>query len=347
MRTRPTERNLRAIAAIEPKTGRVLFAAGSASALDAVSDGVTDGDGHRLSAAELPQAAAREGRPYGPADLRIDLDGASADVVVEVVRARDGAGADAGVSLLTIAPKTHEPAEDARDRFLAVATHELRSPLTSLQLDLERIRRWLGREESVRGPDVAARMDRALGQIARLTTLVQNLLDVSRMQSGRLVLSRARSDLCAIAREMIDTLRPQAAAAGTDVALTTCVPLVGMWDRVRVEQILHNLVTNAIKYGRSEAPIEVSVAAHDGAALLAVRDHGRGVAPRDRARIFAPYERADEAQAHKSLGLGLAIVREIASAHRGSVRLESPADGGSRFVVELPLVDAGPDDGPT
>lgn len=236
---------------------------------------------------------------------------------------------------------------EVRDEFLSIASHELRTPLTALQLQLQAALRWVERAGAVGEAGLGRKLQIARRQTERLATLVDGLLDVSRISLGRLALEPEPLDLAAVVRAVVERHTAQAQAAGCSLALEAGEAVAGQWDRSRMEQVVANLVTNAIKYGRSEAPIEVSVAAHDGAALLAVRDHGRGVAPRDRARIFAPYERADEAQAHKSLGLGLAIVREIASAHRGSVRLESPADGGSRFVVELPLVDAGPDDGPT
>lgn len=333
------------MAGIEVGTGRRWFATAQDDALDALAGpapegtSVTDVAGHPLAAEELPLHAAREGRPYPETDLRIVHGDEVTEVVASVICSEPVAGAPR-VALLVVAPK--EDGEAAtRERFVAIAAHELRSPIASLQLDLTRLKRRLAQTETVRGPDVADDMDRALRQVARLTTLVQNILDASRLDGAGIALALEEEDLCAIVTEMVDTLRLQARPTANEIILAPCEAVHGMWDRVRLEQVLNNLVANAIRYGGRGKPIRIAVTAEGGSARIEVRDHGPGIAPEDRRRIFEPFTRArataPESSASHSLGLGLYVVREIVRAANGRVHVESPPDGGAKFVVELPI----------
>ena len=336
-----------AIAAIEVGSGRVLYTTGDRSLLEALLGGdhagrprITDPTGRILAARELPRRAAVEGVAYAPRELRVWHEGIATDVVATVARPRTVDGREEAISLLTVTPAV-ERADATRERFVTIATHELRSPIASLQIDLERLKRRIGRGDALDPADLARDLERPLRQVTRLTLLIQNLLDVTRMQTDAFALARERGDLCAIVSEVVEPLVGQAAAAGCELIMSPCEPIVGLWDRVRVEQILHNLVSNALKYGGGGKPIRVGVERRGRVARLTVRDEGPGVAPEERERIFEPFVRGrgrDDAVATHSLGLGLYIVREIVAAYGGSVTVKGPAGGGATFEVELLVV---------
>ncbi|WP_395832843.1 sensor histidine kinase [Archangium violaceum] len=224
----------------------------------------------------------------------------------------------------------------ARDTFLSVASHELKSPITVLQLVLERLQRGAHREGSLPGSVLAERLEPALRQVRRLGVLVQNLLDVSRARNNRFVLDRERFELGGLVREVGERFVEQARQVGSELTVEDCPQVEVHWDRLRVEQALSNLITNAIKYGAG-GPITVRAEARDGAVSLRVEDRGIGVPEGDRERIFNPFERAASGHRVESLGLGLYIVREIARAHGGSVGVMGRDGGGSCFTLRLPL----------
>lgn len=222
-----------------------------------------------------------------------------------------------------------EQALRAREEFLSVASHELRTPLTALILQLELLAR--GPEEHTGN----GKLEAAMRQTRRLARLVDELLDVSRISAGRLQLDVDRVDLVALVREVLARHEDEARRAGSSVVLAATSEVIGVWDRMRIEQVLTNLVTNAIKYGEGK-PIEVGVDATDTLARIRVCDHGLGIDADDQARIFARFERAVSQRSYGGLGLGLWIVRQIVEAHGGSVQVASAAGQGSTFVVELP-----------
>jgi PAS domain S-box-containing protein len=224
-----------------------------------------------------------------------------------------------------------------RDEFLAVASHELKTPLTALEMQVETIVRVLERDP-LAGPTstrVATKVAAIRRASARLTVLVDQLLDLSRISSGRLALERARVDLGALARDVVADFQEAAARAGASISLHVDGAVVGSWDGARLEQVATNLLTNALKYG-SGRPIEVRVAERDGKALLSVRDQGIGIAREHQARIFERFERVVSAREYGGFGLGLWIVRQIVEAHGGAIAVESAPGVGSAFVVELP-----------
>jgi signal transduction histidine kinase len=184
------------------------------------------------------------------------------------------------------------------------------------------------------------RIDKALRildrQLARLGHLVDELLDVTRLNAARLTLSRAPVDLAALSREVVERMSQQLADARCHVELDLDEPVVGRWDPSRLEQVLMNLLSNAMKYGAGGL-VQVSVRRQGDRALLVVRDHGMGIAEADQARIFERFERAVSVRNFGGLGLGLYIARSIVAAHGGSVRVESKPGAGATFIVELPL----------
>ncbi|MDC0677624.1 AAA family ATPase [Sorangium atrum] len=231
-----------------------------------------------------------------------------------------------------------QEAIERRDEFLLVASHELKTPLTSLKMQAHLLARLLPRFQ--RAEVAPERIDAAIQvlnrQIARLAHLVNELLDVTRLNAGRLSLARAPLDLAALTREVVERMHQQLADARCRTHLDLEGPVVGDWDASRVEQVLINLLSNALKYGAG-APIHVVVRGLEGRALLVVRDHGIGVAEADQARIFERFERAVSVRNFGGLGLGLYIVRWIVTSHGGTICVESAPGAGATFIVELPL----------
>jgi PAS domain S-box-containing protein len=224
----------------------------------------------------------------------------------------------------------------ARDEFLSVASHELRTPLSALQLSVQVL---LG--ASAQGPDVLspallkAKLELAARQIERLTKLIAELLDVSRITAGRLRLELEDTDLSAVVRDVAGRLGDEAARAHSQLVVSTAAPVAGRWDRMRVEQVITNLLSNAFKFGGGE-PVEITVEDGPGVGRLVVVDHGIGIAAEDVERIFDRYEQATSSRVFGGLGLGLYIARQIVEAHGGTIRAESQPGAGSTFIVELP-----------
>ncbi|HEX7623458.1 MAG TPA: ATP-binding protein [Anaeromyxobacteraceae bacterium] len=230
-----------------------------------------------------------------------------------------------------------EEAVRARDEFLAIASHELKTPLTPLQLKLQSLRRLATSGELAQySPD---RLLQVFGgaerQVKRLTGLINDLLDVSRITSGRLRLDLQLVDMGGVVRDALEAHRSETTAAGCDVVLDVSPGLVGHWDPIRLDQVFTNLLTNALKYAPG-APIEISAHGDDTTVRLILRDHGPGISAEDGERIFLPFERAVSYLSVSGFGLGLYIVRQIVQAHFGTVRLESAPGGGATFTVELP-----------
>lgn len=224
----------------------------------------------------------------------------------------------------------------ARDEFLSIASHELRTPLTALRLALENMRRVSTRGDSERLPPqyVERVLATAERQGQRLEKLVTALLDVSRIQMGRLELDVDEVDLGTIVAEVAAQFEDEAAQTGSTLRVHG-ESVRGYWDRLRISQVVTNLLANAVKYGGGN-PVEIEYGPHEDRATLVVRDHGIGIDPVDQPQIFERFERAVSSRNYGGLGLGLYIVKRIVEAHGGTVRVESTSGAGATFFVELP-----------
>ncbi|MGE6758477.1 ATP-binding protein [Corallococcus interemptor] len=222
-----------------------------------------------------------------------------------------------------------------RDDFLSIAAHELKTPLTSLQLHIQ------GLQAKARGAPMppeklTAKLESAYSQTQRLGKLVNDLLDISRIAQGQLHIKREDVDLVALVRAQLERSREALTRAECEVRFHASEPrLIGHWDALRLEQVVGNLLTNAMKYGAGK-PVEVTLDGDATRVRLEVRDHGIGIAEEDRARIFERFERAVSVRHYGGFGLGLWIVREIVQALGGNIDVASAPEQGSTFTVTLP-----------
>jgi PAS domain S-box-containing protein len=219
-----------------------------------------------------------------------------------------------------------------RDEFLSIASHELKTPLTALQLQLLNLQNQPPGDEEKR----ARNMDRARRLADRLGQLVEMLLDVSRIATGKFKLNPESFDLGETAREIGERLRESASAARCDLSVEVAAPLEGRWDRLRIEEILTNLISNSIKYAAGQ-PIQVSLTQGPDMAIIEVRDGGPGIPEAELTRIFERFERAASASHYGGMGLGLYVARQIVEAHGGTIVASNHPLGGASFVVRLPL----------
>jgi PAS domain S-box-containing protein len=352
-------------------TGRILRASGSAAELcgasplwqpferafdvrppQGVAPGTAPGPAARAVAAALRGVTVRglEGRLVRP-------DGTAADVQVSAAPIDDALGRLVGcvVTLTDITERRRYEQEreellgrvealvaglqralDARDEFLSIASHELKTPLTALNLHLEGLLRQAARggADAV-PPAVQERLRVVERQGKRIGQLVNDLLDVTRIRAGRVALRVEEVDLAALVADAVERMRGAAAQAGCELTLAVEGPASGRWDRSRLDQVVVNLLSNALKYGRGR-PVAVRVEGGPEEVRLSVADGGIGIAPEDHARIFKRFERAVTTPEYGGLGLGLWIAHEIVRLLGGAIRVESRLGAGARFVVELP-----------
>ena len=243
-----------------------------------------------------------------------------------------------------------EKAVGIRDEFLSIASHELRTPLTALSLQIQLLVRAItqGKKDDLITGRFRKMAEIAELQIHRFAHLIETLLNFSSIQSGRLKLEYSIFDLNELVRESIERLIPELKNAGCEIKMNLGQPVIGEWDRLRLEQVLINLLSNGMKYARGK-PLEVSVSSQgqgqgqgDGESVwILVTDHGRGIAPQDKEKIFQRFERVGDTKSVSGLGLGLYVVREIIDTHSGTVNVKSELGVGSTFEVHLPMKATG------
>jgi PAS domain S-box-containing protein len=224
-----------------------------------------------------------------------------------------------------------EEAVRLRDEFLSIAAHELRTPLSAVQLQLQAL---LERPEGL-DPRTRAKVERACRSGERLVTLVDTLLDVSRLTTGNLNLSPTRFDLGVAVQEVVERFGEHAVRARSTVTVRVDGVQEGRWDRLRIEQVVTNLLTNALKYAAG-TPVEITVSGTEHDVALTVSDGGPGIPESEWDRIFLRFERAAPVRNFGGLGLGLYVARQIVEAHGGEIHLASLRPRGAHFVIRLP-----------
>ena len=231
-----------------------------------------------------------------------------------------------------------------RDAFIVSAAHELRNPISPLSLHLQRLLSMSrgATDDHISARWLAQQLETFSKRLVRFMSALNRILDVSKMRGGSIDLVRERVDLVEVAREVIASYERELAASRSELSFSGDGPVVGHWDRMRLEQVVSNLVSNAIRYGES-GPILVSVRNYPEVAELEVTDHGVGIRDEDQARIFERFERADTRH-RGGFGVGLWIVRQLCLAMGGDVRVRSRAGEGSTFTVTLPREAGGSGD---
>jgi signal transduction histidine kinase len=241
------------------------------------------------------------------------------------------------LTLKSSALRAREEAARLKEEFLSAAAHDLRTPLTVVLGQSELLERRIARDPAA--PADAAGIGRIVREARRLRDLVSELLDAQRLEQGGTIMELAPADLC----QIVGTVRDRHTGQGSRIELSRPDrPLVGSIDRPRVEQVIENLVDNAMKYGGASSP-EIVVEDVDGEAHIAVVDHGIGIPQGERDRIFERFFRASNVQSitDTGLGLGLYICRRIVEEHGGRIWHEPTPGGGSTFVVALPIEATG------
>ncbi|WP_304822292.1 PAS domain-containing sensor histidine kinase [Candidatus Binatus sp.] len=218
-----------------------------------------------------------------------------------------------------------------RDEFVSIASHELRTPLSALTLQIGNLQRLASDDPD--GP-IATKLQKAANQTRRLARLIDQLMDISRISSGHMALEIDHCDIANVVRESAERFAEEASRVGSELRIKLGSGVVGKWDSFRIEQVVTNLLSNAIRYGGGK-PIEVELEADEEHARLYVRDNGIGIPAEDTQRIFQRFERSSASGRHTGLGLGLYISDQIVKAHGGRMMVESRTGEGSTFIVEL------------
>lgn len=221
----------------------------------------------------------------------------------------------------------------ARDEFLAIAAHELRSPMHALMLQVASaiaLARRAGSEELLQ------RLERVRMVLDRYVERATLLLDVSRINAGAIDLRLEETDIAGLLREVVDVYAVEAAFNLVELRLRAPDSLIGRWDGPAIEQVLGNLISNAIKYGDGK-PVDIVLAREEDRARLDVTDCGIGISTENQARIFGRFEQVVTGQPRTGFGVGLWLARALIEAHRGSICVHSVPGQGSAFTVRLPL----------
>jgi len=231
----------------------------------------------------------------------------------------------------------------ARDEFLAIASHELKTPLTSLRLKTQLYKRIASRNgNKIMSPEYIEKfIIQTENDIEKLIRLVEDMLDITRIRTGQLNFEFRTFNLSECAKDLVDSLKPIMEEARTPAIFECSETIIGTWDRFRIEQVITNLLTNAIRYG-GQKPVLISLQKLNNQAILSVKDQGMGIEPSSQQKIFQRFERLGSATEVSGLGLGLFITKQIVETHHGKINVQSEGKGqGSTFIVTLPLDGAG------
>ena len=218
----------------------------------------------------------------------------------------------------------------SRDQFLSIASHELRTPLTAMILQLKVVLRKA--EAGEKSHNELLTVER---HVENMTTMVNNLLDISRIQAGRLELHLEEVDLGVVVREVLAKYKEVLNQNGCSLQVREHGPVMGRWDRARIAEVVSSLLSNAAKFGRGK-PIAIEITADSENGRFTIQDSGIGIAPEDSERIFERFERAVSERNYGGFGLGLWVARQVVEAMHGNISVESRPDEGAKFTVLLP-----------
>lgn len=263
-------------------------------------------------------------RQYTPADLSLVTDLAfRASMAIENARLYSEA----------------QKAIRVRDDFLLIASHELKTPLSPLKMQLQLLTNFIHKGPSFVGSslsDLLKLIENSEQQVDKLLTLVSSLLDVSRIESGRLSLNQEKFNLSQLIFQIVKNLKSDFALAKCPLEMHLDSTIVGNWDPLRIEQVITNLLTNALKYGVGH-PIKIGLQTENSFAKIMIQDFGIGISQENQKRIFERFERAVSSKHFGGFGLGLYICSQIIKEHSGKIKVESELGKGSTFTVFLPL----------
>lgn len=226
----------------------------------------------------------------------------------------------------------------ARDNFFMIASHELRTPLTCLELQLQ-VMEWDLKNsplDELTPAKLISGLEKQREHLARITRIVDNILDESRINRGHMTMTTESFDLSDMVLHIVDEFKIAAESVGVSVSVDTEDKIVGKWDRFKIEQVLLNLLSNALRYG-DKKPIRIRTYKDAGHAFFCVQDEGLGIKIEDQERIFERFERVAEENGVKGFGLGLFISNSVVKAHGGEIHVKSEPGKGSTFIVALPL----------
>lgn len=265
-------------------------------------------------------------------------DGLAAAVIVGTLVilgiALSGSNVERALSRKTMINEALQASLQSRDDFFSVASHELKTPLTSIKLQNDLMMRNF-RSGNLDKDKFLNQLEKSGKNIDRINRLVDDMLDISRMATSRLTLQKEKFDLTLLVAEVIERLKPLMDQANCKVIFDDKKAVKGEWDRFRIEQVITNLLTNAAKYAPGK-PISIKIMREERHISLRVADQGKGIAPEDHERIFKRFERAESAKDTRGLGLGLYITSEIIRMHGGEIKVLSRPNEGAEFVVLLP-----------
>lgn len=228
-----------------------------------------------------------------------------------------------------------EKAIQFRDDFISIVSHELRTPVTALKLQAQTALRQLKKDSPLdfhkKSETIFKKIDQ---QLAKMNVLLNDILDISKISMDRFQVSKERIEINGIIQEVVERFEEQARSVGTTIEFIDGPMLFTLGDRVRLEQVFSNLITNALKYGNSK-PVRVSLELIDKEIAISFTDQGIGIAPEDQERIFERFQRATNQNHISGVGVGLFISKKIIDSHEGKILLKSELGKGSTFTVLL------------
>lgn len=340
---------------LEPGTGRITFSNAAASRMagrigssedgerEHLASAITDEQDVPLAADLTPSARAARGERLEGVEAVWHSDAGRFSLLThsEPLPAMFGHPAVALLTAQDITPlkdtqKALQQAVASRDLFLSLASHELKTPVTAMKMQVQLARRRMADPQGLSPERVNTLVEQLDGSLTRLARLIDEMLDVSRIERGRLALWPGRVELRTLITETVARFSAQLEEAGIALSVDAPEEVCGEWDRYRLEQVLMNLISNAIQYA-PRAPVGIGLRAGGAEAVLEVVDQGPGIPEPERERVFEKFERLSSDHPTRGLGLGLFIARQIARAHGGELSVTGTASGGARFVLRLPL----------